>query len=57
MLLRAISPGRLAMLCPCQFTAEVECSISSHGPPPASERVRSAASDRLTWLSFWVAVR
>ena len=41
-LLRISSPGRLAALRGCQFTALVECSISSHSPP-ASERVRSAA--------------
>jgi hypothetical protein len=36
-------PGRFAMLRGCQLTALVECSISSHGAPPPSERVRSAA--------------
>ena len=42
MLLRASSPGRLAMLRGCQFTALVECSMSSQGAPPARLRVRSA---------------
>ena len=40
---RVIWPGALARLCGCQFTDPVECSISIHGSPPASPRVRSAA--------------
>ncbi len=46
--LRAISPGRFAGLYGCQLTPDVACSSSSHGPPPATERVRSAASARFT---------
>ncbi len=49
-LLRAISPGRLAGLRGCQLTPLVECSSSSQGAPPATERVRSAAMARLTWV-------
>ena len=45
-LLRASSPGRLATLRGCQFTADVECSMSIHGLPAASERVRSASIAR-----------
>ena len=41
--LRAISPGSFATLRSCQLTPEVECSSSSQGSPPASERVRSAS--------------
>ena len=49
--LRCISPGRLAMFWPCQFTAEVECSIRIHGFPPATDRVRSAERARATCAS------
>lgn len=56
-LLRAISPGRFAMLRGCQFTADVECSMSIHGRLPAKERVRSASSASITWLSRRSAVR
>ena len=35
-LLRRSWPGALATLRGCQLTALVECSISSHGSPPAS---------------------
>ncbi len=55
--LRVISPGRLAMPRGCQLTPLVECSSSSHGSPPATERVRSAAIDRLTWLRSSSATR
>jgi hypothetical protein len=56
-LLRRISPGRLAMLRGCQLTALVECSMSSHGAPPAMERLRSAAMARSMWLSACSARR
>ncbi|GAA2850801.1 hypothetical protein GCM10020220_045240 [Nonomuraea rubra] len=36
--LRRSSPGVLARLRGCQLTALVECSMSSHGRPPPSER-------------------
>ncbi len=42
---RAISPGRLARLTGCQFTALVECSIRNHGRPPAMPLVRFAEND------------
>ncbi len=48
--LRAIWPGAFAGLRGCQLTPEVECSSSSQGEPPATERVRSAAIARLTWV-------
>jgi len=44
--LRRSWPGVLARLRGCQFTALVECSISSQGMPPAIERVRSAVMVR-----------
>ena len=40
--LRSISPGAFARLRGCQLTAEVECSISIHGEPSASPRMKSA---------------
>lgn len=45
---RSICPCGLTGLTGCQLTAEVECSISTHGSPPASPRVTSADSARST---------
>ncbi len=42
---RMVPPGTLAGLTGCQFTALVECSMSSQGRPPARPRVRSPAKD------------
>lgn len=55
--LRVISPGALATLRSCQFTAEVECSISIHGSPRANERVRSASMAKVMWLLGSLAVK
>ena len=57
MLLRASSPGRFATLRGCQFTADVECSMSTHGLPAASERVKSASIASSTCASEREAVR
>ena len=54
---RSISPGRLVRLRGCQFTALVECSMSIHGSPPATPRVRSALNASSTWASgSWARV-
>ncbi|OLE24079.1 MAG: hypothetical protein AUG44_20410 [Actinobacteria bacterium 13_1_20CM_3_71_11] len=54
---RSNSPGALARLRGCQFTAPVECSMSSHGRPPPRDRVRSPAKAMSTCGSGWVPMR
>ena len=46
---RASSPGSLARLTGCQFTALVECSIRNQGRPPAMPLVRFAEKDSSSW--------